>query len=206
LLSKAGIFRSDGGRLTVNDQATDQALADAFATADNGDAAIGVKGIALSLVSRTGERYVAHVLPLTSGKRRRASNTYSAVAAVFVHEAVLNTPSPPEAILEAYGLTPTELSVLLGIVEVGGVPEIAAVFGVAESTVKTHLKRQNRGQASRRPRQDRRRLCQSAVSNEAPATSSRCWRPRRRADPPPNAYHPIHIPGRVFSTAAMANA
>ena len=70
-------------------------------------------------------------------------NTYSAVASVFVHEAVLKTPSSPEAILEAYSLTPTELSVLLGIVEVGGVPEVAAVFVVAESTVKTHLKRLN---------------------------------------------------------------
>ena len=51
------------------------------------------------------------------------------------------TPSPPEAIAKAYKLTPTELRVLLAIVEVGGVPEVAEALGVAETTVKTHLGR-----------------------------------------------------------------
>jgi DNA-binding CsgD family transcriptional regulator len=38
-------------------------------------------------------------------------------------------------------LTPTELRVLLAIVEVGGVPEVAVALGLAETTVKTHLGR-----------------------------------------------------------------
>jgi DNA-binding CsgD family transcriptional regulator len=38
-------------------------------------------------------------------------------------------------------LTPSELRVLLVIVEVGGVPEVAAALGVAVTTVKTHLRR-----------------------------------------------------------------
>ena len=42
-------------------------------------------------------------------------------------------------IARAYKLTPTELRVLLAIVDVGGVPEVAIALGVAESTVKTHL-------------------------------------------------------------------
>jgi DNA-binding CsgD family transcriptional regulator len=49
--------------------------------------------------------------------------------------------SPPEIIARAYNLTPTELRVLMAIVEVGGVPEVAVALGVAESTVKTHLGR-----------------------------------------------------------------
>jgi DNA-binding CsgD family transcriptional regulator len=40
-----------------------------------------------------------------------------------------------------YRLTPTELRVLLAIVDVGGVPEVAAALGVAVTTVKTHLGR-----------------------------------------------------------------
>jgi DNA-binding CsgD family transcriptional regulator len=44
-------------------------------------------------------------------------------------------------IAKAYKLTPTELRVLLAIVEVGGVPEAAEALGIAESTVKTHLGR-----------------------------------------------------------------
>ena len=66
MLDEAGILRAVGGRLTVNDAQADQILADTFATAGNGDAAIGVKGIALPLVAREGEHHVAHGLPLTS--------------------------------------------------------------------------------------------------------------------------------------------
>jgi DNA-binding CsgD family transcriptional regulator len=40
-----------------------------------------------------------------------------------------------------FRLTPTELRVLLAIVEVGGVPEVAAALGVADTTVRTHVGR-----------------------------------------------------------------
>ncbi len=93
----------------------------------------------MPLVARRGKRYVAHVLPLTSGARRRAGTSYAAVAALFVHEAALDAPSPPEAIAKAYKLTPMELRVLLAVVEVGGVPEVAEALGIAQSTVRTHL-------------------------------------------------------------------
>ena len=51
------------------------------------------------------------------------------------------TSSTSQVIGEAFRLTPTELRVLLAIVEVGGVPEVAEALGIAESTVKTHLGR-----------------------------------------------------------------
>jgi DNA-binding CsgD family transcriptional regulator len=141
MLSGASVLHAAGGRLILNDPQADQGLAETFAAAGNGDAAIGVNGVAVPLVARDGERHVAHVLPLTSGMRRRAGTSYAAVAALFVHKAALHTPSPPEAIAKAYKLTPMELRVLLAIVEVGGVPEVAEALGIAESTVKTHLGR-----------------------------------------------------------------
>jgi DNA-binding CsgD family transcriptional regulator len=139
LLADDSVLRGAGGKLAVIDASADQALHDVFANADGGDAALGVKGIALPLPARNGERYVAHVLPLTSGARRRANVAYSAVAAVFVRKADLMIPEPPEVIARTYKLTPTELRVLLAIVEVGGVPEVAEALGIADSTVKTHL-------------------------------------------------------------------
>ena len=84
---------------------------------------------------------MAHVLPLTSGLRRETGTAYKAVAMLFVHKASVDAPSPPEVIAKTYHLTPTELRVLLGIVEVGGVPEVAETLGIAETTVKTHLGR-----------------------------------------------------------------
>ncbi len=139
MLNGLGVLQTEGGRLVANDPQANQTLADTFAWAGNGDAALGIRGIAVSLVARDGERYVAHVLPLTSGVRRQTGTSYAAVAALFVHKAALDTPSPLEVIAKAYKLTPMELRVLLAIVEVGGVPEVAEALGIAETTARTHL-------------------------------------------------------------------
>jgi DNA-binding CsgD family transcriptional regulator len=139
LLADGLLLRADGRKLVIADTVAEQALYEIFLAADKGDTAVGIKGIAVPLAARDGERYVTHVLPLTSGARRRAGAAFAAVAALFVHKATLETPSPPEILAKAYKLTPTELRVLLAVVQVGGVPETAVALGVAETTVKTHL-------------------------------------------------------------------
>lgn len=93
----------------------------------------------MPLIAHDGARHVAHLLNLSSGERRRSGIAVAATVAVFVHKAALETPSRPEAIARAYKLTPTELRVLLALIEVGGGPEIADALGVADATVKTHL-------------------------------------------------------------------
>lgn len=143
-------LRAAGGRLLANEPHINGTLRDTFSAVGAGDAALGGKGIAVPLVARDGTRHVAHVLPLTSGARGRARTAYAATAALFVHTAALETPSPPEAIAKAYRLTPTELRVLLAIVEIGGVPEVAEALGVAAETVKTHLGRLYEKTAARR--------------------------------------------------------
>ena len=130
-----------GGKVAAIEAEADRELNRVVALAGGGDAAVGVKGIALPLAARDGERYVAHVLPLTSGERRRAGASYAAVAALFVHKATLGAPSAPETIARLYHLTPTELRVLLAVVQLGGVPEVAEALGIGEATVKTHLHR-----------------------------------------------------------------
>jgi DNA-binding CsgD family transcriptional regulator/PAS domain-containing protein len=139
ILAVGDILRSSAGRLVARDQQVDEVLHDAFKAAERGDAAIGNKGIAIPLVARDGKRHVAHILPLTSSSRRRADLAVTATAALFVHKAALEAPSRPEAIAKAFKLTPTELRVLLTLVEVGGGPEVAAALGIADGTVKTHL-------------------------------------------------------------------
>jgi DNA-binding CsgD family transcriptional regulator len=141
ILDAADFLRAVCGRLVASDLAINAALRDILVAASVGDAALGVKGIALPLTAHDGERYVAHVLPLTSGARRAAGLAYNAVAALFIRKAALEPFSPPEVIGEMYKLTPTELRVLLAIVDIGGVPEVAAALGVAVTTVKTHLSR-----------------------------------------------------------------
>ena len=141
ILREGDFLSAIGGRLVAGDPQIDRLFRDIFTAAGNGDAAIGIKGIAVPLIARGGERHVAHVLPLTSGARRRAGIATSAAAALFVQKAALDTPSLPEVIAKAYKLTPTELRVLLAIVEVGGGPEVAEALGIADGTVKSHLSR-----------------------------------------------------------------
>jgi DNA-binding CsgD family transcriptional regulator/PAS domain-containing protein len=139
MLGTADVLHVAAGRIVPIDPEANLMLAEILAAAGDGDAAIGIRGIAVPLRASAGERHVAHVLPLTSGARRRAGTSFGAAAALFVHKAALDVPSPPETIAKAYKLTPTELRVLLAVVGVGGVPEVAEALGIAETTVKTHL-------------------------------------------------------------------
>lgn len=141
LLSDGAALCGVHGRIKPTDAAAARALKEIVAASKDGDETLGVKGIAVPITGRDGERYAAHVLPLTSGKRRRAQACYSAVAAVFVRKAEIETSSPPEVIAKHYGLTPSELRVLLAIVEIGGVRETSDALGIGEATVKTHLHR-----------------------------------------------------------------
>jgi DNA-binding CsgD family transcriptional regulator len=93
----------------------------------------------VAIKATNGDHYVAHVLPLTSGARRKAGVADAATAAVFVQKASVELPSPIENLAAVYDLTQAELRVLLAIVEIGGVPEVAPVLGISEPTVRTHF-------------------------------------------------------------------
>jgi DNA-binding winged helix-turn-helix (wHTH) protein len=143
ILAEEGILRAAGGRLVANDPAADQALRNAFSAAQGGDGALGAQGIAVPLAA-TGERHVAHVLPLTSGTRRKAGANYSAAAAVFVSKAETDVLPAPEVVARRYELSPSELRVLLTVCESGGVPNIGQALGIPEARAETHLRRLER--------------------------------------------------------------
>jgi DNA-binding CsgD family transcriptional regulator len=141
LIAEANVLRATSGRPSIVEPRGGRSLLEVFAAAQAGDAAVGKGGIAVPLTARTGDRYVAHVLPLTSGARRKAGVSYAATAAVFIRRADLDLPSPPEAVTAQFKLTAAEVRVLFAIVQIGGVPEVAPVLGISEQTVKSHLHR-----------------------------------------------------------------
>ena len=141
MLEDESVISGRGGKLSAVDTEAKQQLHENIVRATAGDMAIGSKGILVPLTARDGDSYVAHILPLTSGARRRTGLAYSAVAAVFVRKAELELPHPVEALAKRYGLTAGETRVLLAIVDIGGVPETARMLGISEATVKTHLQR-----------------------------------------------------------------
>jgi DNA-binding CsgD family transcriptional regulator len=135
MLDARDILQETRGQLTACDPIANQALRQTLASA------LDASGIAVPMIGRDKQRYVAHAMPLASGTRRRAGATYGAVAALFVRKVALTIPPRSDAISKAFKLTPTELRVLLAIVELGGVPEVAAALGVANTTVRTHVNR-----------------------------------------------------------------
>ena len=138
LLAKGECLFASEGRLAARGRKARQALERALLAAGIDDPASPRRGESVALTTEDGELFVAHVLPLAGATSPKVGAS-RASAAIFVHRAALKSPSPPEFIAGTYGLTPTELRVLLAIVEVGGVPEAAESLGVADTTVKTHL-------------------------------------------------------------------
>jgi DNA-binding NarL/FixJ family response regulator len=59
--------------------------------------------------------------------------------AVFVQDPVIVPPFPGEAFAKLYGLTGSELRVLLAMASGLSIKEAAEVLGISETTGKTHL-------------------------------------------------------------------
>jgi hypothetical protein len=95
---------SDGDLLqaTANGKLSCGALTPALRdilTAANGGAAFPVlRGTAIGLLTRDGQRFVATVIPLSGNARRDRNKCHSAVAAVFVRKAEIDLPMPLEAV------------------------------------------------------------------------------------------------------------
>ena len=130
ILASTDILRVVRGRLVAADPQANLALRDALLAAIFGDV---IGSTALPLTSRDGMRHVVQVRPLRASVCR--------AAAVFVDRATFEAPSCADVIRRAYRLTSAELRVLFAVVEIGGVPDVAAALGIANSTVKTHLGR-----------------------------------------------------------------
>jgi DNA-binding CsgD family transcriptional regulator len=91
------------------------------------------------LRSEANEDYVVRILPLAA-KAATASGASAATAMAFVKRVEVIASSSIELIAERYKLTPREMTVLVTIVETGGVPETAAMLGLGQGTIRGHLK------------------------------------------------------------------
>jgi DNA-binding CsgD family transcriptional regulator/PAS domain-containing protein len=138
MLEADDVLREIGGQLFARDSSANRTLRRIFGV-ENG-AASSAADAAFPLVAHDGERYVAHVLPLES-VMWSGGKSFGAVGALFVRKVQMSGQSSGNLLAQTFDLTPAELRVLLAIVDVGGVPETAQALRIAETTVKTHLKR-----------------------------------------------------------------
>jgi DNA-binding CsgD family transcriptional regulator/PAS domain-containing protein len=141
MLRDGRLLRAIGKRLAGGDAQSERTLRETAILPRAEGVNLGSEGVLVPLRTCDGERYIARAMPLANAAPRGAGETAEATTAVFVRRATMDAPSAPDIIAESYKLTPTELRVLCALVEVGGVPDVAASLGIAETTVKTHLAR-----------------------------------------------------------------
>jgi DNA-binding CsgD family transcriptional regulator len=145
LIDRRDFLRSERGRLVATDLRLNGLLRDAVTASilDDGKThgRTRSRSTTLHFAAHDGERFVGHLLPLTAGRRRETGRAYEAVAALFVSKAALDTAIAPDIIKGVFRLTPAETRVMLAIVDLGSVSDCAKSLDVAETTVKTHLRR-----------------------------------------------------------------
>ena len=141
LVERRDFLRAERGRLVAVDPRLNGMLRDGLTASILGNGGARGRGITLHFAGHDGERFVGHLLPLTAGRRRDAGRIHEAVAVLFVSKGALDAAIAPDLIKKAFKLTAAEIRVMLSVVELGGVPDCARSLDVAESTVKTHLRR-----------------------------------------------------------------
>jgi DNA-binding CsgD family transcriptional regulator/PAS domain-containing protein len=139
IIDEGSVLRDRGRTLAAVDPQVDRMLRDVFRAALGGDVEVGTQGVAVPLLAAGDDRWFAHILPLTSGARRRAGDSFSATAAVFLRKVKFEAPSPMKLMAKLYKLTPSEIRVLASLIDVGGVPAVAKQLGLSENTVRTHV-------------------------------------------------------------------
>ena len=140
LLVEGDVLAKRSDRLVATNPATNLALSCALAAAQQPHFEENVGGVAVPISGKASQQYVAHVLPLTSGLRQRIGKAHAAVAALFIRKANIGWSSPVETIAKLYKLTPSEIRILLGVVEYDGIASVASALGISQQTVRTHLK------------------------------------------------------------------
>lgn len=135
-----GPLRLYRGRISAADPELEPLLGALLqASGADSDTALRGAGVAQPARDAAGNRWVIHALPMAC-RRNAALSGAGAAAILFVQRAETAGPPIPEIIAKAFALTPGELRVLLSVVELGGVPQVAETLGLAETTVKSHLR------------------------------------------------------------------
>ena len=132
-------LRIVNNRLSQVDRVAHKALAKAIAEATVDETEPPTSGITIALPAGQDAGLVATILPLNRGERRSFCGTFAATAAIFVQDPVVVPPLPGETFAKLYGLSGSELRVLLAMSPGLSVKAAAEILGIGDTTAKTHL-------------------------------------------------------------------
>jgi DNA-binding CsgD family transcriptional regulator len=128
-------------RLSPPDPAS-RAVLDAAIGAAGGDGVnLNARDHSIALPGRAGGGCVATVMPIADGRRGGMLAPFAASVAVFIQNPADAPHTPGEAFARLHGLTGGELRVLMALWQGLGGMEAAAMLGIGEPTIRTHLQR-----------------------------------------------------------------
>ena len=125
--------------LAPADRTARLALAKAIDEAIGGEADLPTSGFSIALPGGDNAGLIATILPLARGERQSICGALPGMVAIFVQDPIVMPSFPGQAFAELYGLTRSELRVLLAMLPGLSVKEAAEVLGIGENTAKTHL-------------------------------------------------------------------
>lgn len=140
LLTSGDLLRLSGGRIAVaRADITSVKFDEAIARGLKGDRMLGISGIGVPLVGKSGERAAAYVLPIAGADLR--GQLGRGQVAVFIARRGEQQPMAIEILRTVFDLTPMEARIAYAT-SLGDSPEIIALsLGNSLETVRSHMKK-----------------------------------------------------------------
>jgi DNA-binding CsgD family transcriptional regulator/PAS domain-containing protein len=138
-VSTSNAIRVANNHLAPIDRMAKLALARAIGGVIDDEADLPTSGFTIALPGEDNAGLIATILPLARGKRQDSCGAFAGMVAIFVQDPVVMPPFPGEAFAKLYGLTGSELRVLLAMAPGLSVKEAAEMLGIGENTAKSHL-------------------------------------------------------------------
>jgi len=138
-VSTSNVIRIANGRLAPINRRASLTLTRAIDEAIGDQADLPTSGFTIALPGEDNAGLIATILPLARGKRQSICGAVSGMVAIFVQDPIVMPPLAGEAFAELYGLTRSELRVLLAMTPGLCVKEAAETLGIGGNTAKTHL-------------------------------------------------------------------
>src|SRR5262245_6232800 len=139
-VGSGSLIRVANGRLTPIHHKASLTLTRAIDEAIGEKSDMPTSGSTIALPGVDNAGLIATILPLARGEHASSPRGIAGMVAIFVQDPIIMPPLAGEAFAGLYGLTTSELRVLLAMAPGLSVKEAAETLGISESTAKTHLK------------------------------------------------------------------
>lgn len=139
LLHDHGGIRLAQGKLVIKDTTAEDAFNTTLATLRN-LATAKEQPPATIAIPNDATPLIMTVLPIETGRRKGLLGAFEATVAVFIQNMTALPPLPSEAFGTLYGFTPAETKVTMALLQGFSTADIADILGIAEGTVRTHIK------------------------------------------------------------------